>query len=142
MRRHRPVLQTLRNVKPAESVFVQHERRVPRDCIESALVSGGAKFGRLFGRKIGNVDAGPFAFPLVPPDQFLALAPWLAGRFGARSIIYDAAIAPPGEAAAMAKIIRRLPRNCHVDFFRNENAGTTPAAACRRAAGRQSRETV
>src|ERR1700682_6493866 len=93
VRWHRPVLQTFRNVKPAEPVFVQHEGRVPGDCIKSAFVSGWAKLGRLFDRKIGNVDAGPFPLLPVPPDQFLAVAPWLAGRTGARSIIYDATIA-------------------------------------------------
>src|ERR1700730_536719 len=107
--RHRPVLQTLRNVQPAETVFMQRERRVTRDCIKSALVSGWSKFGRFFGRKIGDVDAGPFPLPLVPPDQFLAVAPRLARRTGARSIIYDATITRPSEAPAVAEIVFRIP---------------------------------
>src|SRR5438445_7554784 len=97
VRRHWSVLQSARDMKPAQSVFMQHKRRIARDRIKSALVSCWAKLGHLLGRKIGDVEAGPFALGLVPPDQFLALAPWLAGRFGARSIIYAAAIGRPGE---------------------------------------------
>src|SRR5438270_2953499 len=142
MRRHRPILQTLRNVEPAEPVFVQHERRVPGNCIKTALVSAWSKFRRLFWRKIGNVDTGPFALPLVPPNQFLALAPRLAGRFGARPIIYDTAVARPGEAPAVAKIVLRVPRKRLVNFVRAEDAGVNPAAARGRTVGLQSRKTV
>src|SRR5437016_6651410 len=121
VRRHWSVLQSARDMKPAESVFMQHKRRVARNAIESPLVSSWSKLRRLIGRKIGDVDAGPFALGLVPPDQFLSIAPWLAGRFGARSIIYDAAIGRPGEAPTVPKIIRRVPRKRLVDFVRTEN---------------------
>src|SRR5207237_10906612 len=108
LRRHHPILQTSPNDEPAEPVFVQHERRVPGTCIKTALLSAWSKFRRLFWRKIGNVDTGPFALPLVPPNQFLALAPRLAGRFGARRIIYDTVVAPPGEAPRAANILLRV----------------------------------
>src|SRR5882762_1563655 len=101
MCRHRPILQTLRNVQPAKSVFVQHERRVARDSRESGFVSSWAKPRRLIRDKIRDIDAGPLALPLVPPDQFLAIAPWLTGRFRAGSIIYNTAIGRPDEPPTM-----------------------------------------
>src|SRR5947209_8784358 len=101
MRRHRPILQTLRNVKPSEPVFVQDERRVARNRLESAFVSGWPKLRRLLDREIGLIGARPFALGLVPPDQFLVLAPRFAGRTRARSIIYNAPIARPDEAPAV-----------------------------------------
>src|SRR5207244_12565380 len=105
-------------------------------------VCGWAKLGQLSRRTIVDVDAGPFVLPLVPPDQFFAVAPRLAGRFGARSIIYDAAIGRPGEAPAVAKVIRRFPRKRLVDFVRAEDAGVNPGAACGRTVGLQPRKTV
>src|SRR6266567_3645636 len=105
VRRHRAVLQTARNVKPAEPIFMQNEGSVAANPIEAALVSGWSKLWRLLQRKIGGINARPFALHLVPPDQFLAIAPRLAGRAGARSIIYDAPISRPREAPTVAKII-------------------------------------
>src|SRR6266481_236653 len=129
-------------MKPAESVFMQRKRRIAGNAIESPLVSSWSKLRRLIGRKIGDVDPGPFALPLVPPNQFLALAPRLTSRFGARSIIYDAPIGRPGEAPAVPKIIRRVPRKRLVDFVRTENAGVNPGTTCGRTVGLQSRKTV
>src|SRR5947207_9517207 len=129
VRRYRPVLQTFRNMQPAESVFVQDEWRIAGNSIHSILVSGWAKLGRFIDHKIWHVDAIPFALPLVPPDQFLALAPRLASRFGARSIIYNAAIRRPGEAPAVAKVIFRIARVRLVDFVRAKDTRINPAAA-------------
>src|SRR6266850_7250813 len=98
MCRHRSVLQTARDVKPPEPVFMRDKRRVAGNPIKAALVSGWSKLWRLLHRKIGVINACPFTLHLVPPDQFLAFAPRFTGRAGARSIIYDASIARPGEA--------------------------------------------
>src|SRR6202022_4242577 len=103
--------------------FMQHERCVPRNRLESVLISGWSEPRRFFDREIRDVDAGPFSLPLVPPDQFLALAPRLAGRFGACSIIYNAAIGRPGKAPAVTQIIRRVPRKRLVDFVRPDDPG-------------------
>src|SRR5260370_28088689 len=110
MCRHRSILQTARNIKPAEAVFLEHEWRVTSDSIEAALVSGWSKRWRLLQRKIGVINSGPFLLRAVPPDSLLAVAPRFAGRAGARSIICDAAIARPGEAPTVAKIIFRITR--------------------------------
>src|SRR5206468_6456559 len=76
---HRSILQTARDVKPPEPVFMRDERRVAGNPIKAALVSGWSKLWRLLHRKIGVINARPFALHLVPPDQFLAIAPRLAG---------------------------------------------------------------
>ena len=73
--------------------------------------------------------------PLVPPDQFFALAPRLARRTGTRSIIYDAAIGRPDEAPAVAEITFRIPGVRLVNLVRAENAGINPATACGRTVG-------
>src|SRR6266446_7923106 len=85
VRRHRAVLQTARNVKPPEPIFMQNEGSVAANPIEAALISGWSKLWRLLHWKIRDINARPFALHLVPPDQFLAIAPRLAGRTGARS---------------------------------------------------------
>src|SRR6266403_4264414 len=43
VRRHRSILQTARDIKPAEAVFMQHEGSVARNRIEAVLVSGWSK---------------------------------------------------------------------------------------------------
>src|SRR6266853_964022 len=90
VRRHRSILQTARDIKPAEAVFMQNEGSVAGNRIKAALVSDWAKLGRLLDRKIGVINARPSALHLVPPDQFLAIAPRFAGRTGAGSIVDDA----------------------------------------------------
>src|SRR5438094_3996932 len=142
MCRHRSILQTARDIKPPEPVFMRDERRVAGNPIKTALVSGWSKLWRLLHRKIGDVAARPFPLRSVPPNQFLALAPRFAGWAGARSIIYDAAIAGPGEAPTVAKIIFRITRVRLVNLIRTEDAGVNPAAACGGTVGLQSRITV
>src|SRR4030095_3019907 len=68
MGRHRSILQTARDIKPAEAVFMQNEGSVARNRIKAALVSGWSKSWRLLYRKIGVISARPFALHLVPPD--------------------------------------------------------------------------
>ena len=84
---------------------MQNKGGVAANSIKTDLVSGWSKLWRLVQRKVGVIDARPFALCLVPPNQFLAVAPRFAGGAGARSIIYDAPIARPGEAPTVAKII-------------------------------------
>lgn len=108
VRWHRSIFQTTRDIKPPEAVFMQNKSSVAGNRIKAALVSGWFKTWRFLHRKIGVINARPFALHLVPPDQFLAIAPRLAGRIGACSIIYDSAIARPGEAPTVAKIIFRI----------------------------------
>ena len=68
MCRDRPILQTARDVKPPEPVFMRDERRVAGNPIKAALVSGWSKLWRLVQRKIGVINSGPFLLPAVPPD--------------------------------------------------------------------------
>src|SRR5882672_11656321 len=108
MCRHRSILQTARDVKPPEPVFMRDERRVAGNSIKAALVSDWSKRWGLLQRKIGGIDSGPFVLRSLPPNQFLAIAPRLAGRAGTRSIIYNSPITWPSEAPAVAKIVLRV----------------------------------
>ena len=63
-------------------------------------------------------------------------------RFGAGSIIDNAAIGRPDEAPAVAEIIFRLARVRFVYFVWTENAGINPTAACGRTVGFQFGKTV
>ena len=108
VRRYRSILQPARHIKPSESILMQDKCSIAANCIKTDLVSGWSKLWRFFHRKIGVIDARPFALRLIPPNQFLPVAPRFASRAGARSIIDDAAIARPGEAPTVAKIIFRI----------------------------------
>src|SRR4029077_5977719 len=66
--RHRSILQTARDIKPPEPVFMRDERRVAGNSIKAALVSGWSKLWRLVQRKIGVINSGPFLLRAVPPD--------------------------------------------------------------------------
>src|SRR5262245_11298424 len=102
VRWHRAIFQTTRGIKPPAAVFMQNKSSVAGNRIKAALVSGWFKTWRFLHRKIGVIQARPFALHLVPPDQFLAIAPRLTGRAGARPIIYNASITGPGEAPTVA----------------------------------------
>src|SRR5205814_773286 len=55
MSRHRSILQTARNKKPAEAIFMQHEGRIAGNRIKPVLVSDWAKLGGFVGWEIGDV---------------------------------------------------------------------------------------
>ena len=115
-------------MQPAEPVFVQDERRIAGDRIKSALVSGRPKLRRLVGHEIRNVDTASIC--VAPgPTRPISCARSRVRRSGrARSIIYDAAIARPGEAPAVAEIIFRLARVRLVNLIGTEDAGVNPPA--------------
>src|SRR5436305_10194450 len=123
------VVQTFGHVNPTEPVLMQHKRRVARDRVQPLFLSRRPITRSLSGREIGDVDSGPFALGLVPPHQFLSLAPGLACRAGARSIIYDAPIAGPGKAPPMSQIVFRLTRVRFVHAVAAKNARVNPTTA-------------
>src|SRR5436309_13043955 len=90
MKRHPPVLQTFPHVKPAESVFVQNERRITALTVEPTLLILRFVIGRLVFFKIGNIYPSPIS--RVPPDEFLALAPRFTTRPRAGAIVNDASM--------------------------------------------------
>src|SRR5438067_9454514 len=103
MRGKRAVLQSFGHVNPTQAVFVQDERRITRNCIESFRSYLRLVIGRFSLHKSGNIDAGPFF--RVPPDQFFAFAPWMSVRPRAGTGINDSTIARPTEAPAVAEVI-------------------------------------
>src|SRR4029453_17656442 len=131
MRREGAVLQTFRNVHPAQAIFVQYEGRIAAVTIKTSFASSWPIIGRFVFFEIGNIDAGPFF--RFPPDKFFAFAPRLAVRFRARPIVNDAAIARPTETPTVTEIILRLARIRLVHAVAAENTGVNPAAAGGRA---------
>src|SRR5438477_52339 len=122
---HRP--NTTTNERPR---FNRAPQTDDRNVVAIVDLKFARKLGRLVGHEIRNVDTAPFALLLVPPDQFLALAPGFAGRRRARSIIYDATISRPGEAPAVAEIIFRLARVRLVNLIGTVDTGVNPPATC------------
>src|SRR5512140_842741 len=100
MRREWAVLQTLRDVHPAQAIFVQDEGRVAALTLTTSFVSSRSIIGRFTCLEIRDVNAGPL-FRILP-TKFFAFAPWLTVRLRAGAIINDAAIPRPTEAPAVA----------------------------------------
>src|SRR5437762_14347824 len=108
MRRKWAVLQTLRDVHPAQAIFMQDEGRVAALTLKASFVSSRSIIGRFVCLEIRDVNAGPlFRFP---PNKFFAFAPWFTVRLRAGAIIDDAAITRPTEAPPVSEIILRLAR--------------------------------
>src|SRR5436190_4402634 len=127
MRREWAVLQTSRNVHPAQPIFVQDEWRVAALALKTGLVPSRSIIGRFVCLEVRNVDAGPlFRFP---PDKFLAFAPRLTIRLRTCAIVDDTAITRPTKAPAVSKIILRFSRVRFVHAVSIENARVNPATA-------------
>src|SRR6266542_5471932 len=91
MRREWAVLQTLRDVHPAQAIFMQDEGCVAALTIKTTFVPSRSIIGRFACLEIRNVNAGPlFRFP---PNKLFAFAPRFTVRFRTRPIVNDAAIA-------------------------------------------------
>src|SRR5206468_9837154 len=127
--RERAIVQAFGHVDPTESVLMQHEGRVARNRVQPFLLSRWSIIRRFSDRKIGDITSGPFALGLVPPDQFLTFAPRLAGWAGTCSIIYDAPIAGPGKAPAVAEIVLGLARVPFVHAIAAKAARINPTTA-------------
>src|SRR5947207_7358770 len=131
MRREWAVLQTFRNVHPAQAVFVQDEGRVATLTIKTAFVPSRLIIGRFACLEIRNVNAGPFF--RFPPNKLFAFAPRFTVRFRTRPIVNDAAIAWPTEAPTVSEIIFWLTRIRFVQAISIENARINQCAARGRA---------
>src|SRR5439155_7001313 len=131
MRRERTILQTLRDVHPAQAIFMQYEGRVAALTIKTTFVPSRSIIRRFARLEIRNVNAGPlFRFP---PNKFFAFAPRFTIRFRAGPIVNDAAIAWPTEAPTVSEIILWLARVRFVHAISIENARINPCAARGRA---------
>src|SRR5437867_2080866 len=135
MRREWAVLQTLRDVHPAQAIFMQDEGRVAALTFKASFVSSRSIIGRFTCLEIRDVNARPFF--RIPPDKFFPFAPWLTVRPRAGAIINDAAITRPTEAPTVSEIILRLARVRFVHAVSIENACINPSAARGRAVGFQ-----
>src|SRR5437870_9232149 len=106
------------------------ERRVAGQGLVAVFLRVAGVVGALLFREVGDVVAHPLPFRLVPPDEFLPLAPRLPVGRGGATVVEDAPIARPGVAPAVAVAAARL---AGVRFvLAVEDAGVDPAAGDRR----------
>src|SRR5437899_10484416 len=101
MGRQRPVLQTFRNIKRAQSILVQNKWRITGNGIQAFC-----GFIRLVLRSFSlyearNVYTRPFF--RVPPYQFFPFAPRTAVRSRTGTIVNEPAIARPPDTPAVAE---------------------------------------
>src|SRR5204863_8725284 len=108
VRGQRPVLQAGRNVEPAKAVGVHDERRVAGKGLVAAFVLAAARARALALGEVRHIVAGPLLLLLVPPDEFLALAPRLAVGGGGAAVVENAPVERPGESPAVAVAAARL----------------------------------
>jgi hypothetical protein len=59
MRWYRPILQTARDIKPPEAIFIQNKGSVAANCVETSLASGWPKLWGFVHRKIGVIVFSP-----------------------------------------------------------------------------------
>src|SRR5437016_8169004 len=78
------------------------ERRVAGERFVAALRFAAARTRALRLGEIGHVVARPLLRLLVPPDQFLPLAPRLAVRRRGAAVVEDAPVERPGVSPAMS----------------------------------------
>src|SRR5437762_11808305 len=103
MRREWAVLQTFRDVHPAQAIYMQDEGGVAALTLKASFVSSRSIIGRFACVEMSVVDEDPLS--RFPPKKFFAFAPCLIDRFRAGAIINDAAIAWTTEPPAVAEII-------------------------------------
>src|SRR5688500_4680079 len=77
------------------------EWRVAGECFVATAVRVRNEIGRLAAREIRHVVADPLALLFIPPDQRLALAPWLAIGPGRGAVVEDTAIERPRVSPAV-----------------------------------------
>src|SRR5262249_20886333 len=107
MGRQRTVFQSARNVQPADAIWVQRKwpRTTERRDSESNIQFGWSSGSKVF-LVIRIVEPRPVFVCLVPPDQFLALAPRFSIRTRRCAVINDAAIVRPREPPAVTEQVR------------------------------------
>ena len=138
VRRQRPVHQTDGCEQPAAAVVLENEGVVPGYGLVARGVVGRPVVGRLVGREIGEVEAGPLLLLGIPPHVFLALGPRVALGIGGRAVVQDSLVGRPGPAPLGGDCsllpVRRLPRGLILLLL--EGAAVDPATArCRPVVG-------
>src|SRR4051794_14781409 len=130
MRRQRTIFQSARNINPPDAIRVQSKWPGSAESgYAHAAIQIVGSGGREILFEIGVIETGPFFFLFVPPDQLLAVAPWLAVRTGRRAVINDAAIVRPYKSPAMSKQIFGCALICAITVPFRIHAAIDPRAA-------------
>src|SRR5205085_5282828 len=106
--RQRAILQSRRNPDPYHAVGMHDEWRVARQRVVAAFLFVAPIIGPLRFREIGNVVAAPLPFCLVPPNEFLPLAPRCAVGTRRAAVVENPSIERPGVAPSMSVSSARL----------------------------------
>src|SRR5581483_9863364 len=107
-----------------EEGLVPGKRFGSRAVLHVALV-----IGRLFGIEVGRILPRPLLLFLIPPDEFLALAPRLAVGTCRRPVVEDANIVGPGESPTVTEQGFRFALVGFVLARVGEYSGVNPATA-------------
>src|SRR3954453_7390621 len=85
----RAIFQSARDPDPAHAVRMHDEGLIARDGVVAIGIFARLVIGSFVFGEVGVVVAGPLVLLLVPPDEFLALAPRLAVGTRRRAVIKD-----------------------------------------------------
>src|SRR5207244_4546807 len=122
---------TRRHPEPADAVEMHDERRVAAKRFVAAFLLIALRIGTLRLCEVGNVVAAPLPFRVVPPHEFLPLAPRRSVRRGGAAVVEDAPIERPGVSPSVTISAARLALERFV--LAVVYAGVNPAAATRAA---------
>src|SRR5579864_5483685 len=127
VRWQRTVGQSLRRENPASPIRVQDKRFISGESLITLRVFRRLIIRRFRPREVRDVQPGPLFVLLIPPNEFLALAPRLPIRTGRGAVIEDAAVRRPGKAPAMSPEVLGIPLVSAVLTRAREDAGVDPA---------------
>src|SRR4029079_11953230 len=108
----RTVLQAVGYPDPSHPVRMHDERRIAAQPLVARAAWRRNVIRRLRAAEVRRIEAGPLAHGLVPPDEFLALAPRAPVGTRRGAVVEDAAIGRPREAPTGPATPRRLAVVC------------------------------
>src|SRR6478752_5209144 len=98
MRRQGAVFEPAVDEDPSDPVGVQHERGIAGYGVNTSAISQIARVVRtLLQIEVRAVKAGPSLLLIIPPNEFLFFAPWLAVGRSRSAVVDDAAVIRPGK---------------------------------------------
>src|SRR4029079_5777388 len=137
MCRQRTVLQAVGYPDPSHPVRMHDEWRIAAQALVARAAWRRHAIRRLGAAEVRRIEAGPLAHGLVPPDEFLALAPWTPVGTRRGAVVEDAPIGRPREAPAMTVRPMRVAFVGAIAPLRRVDAGVDPATARRAAIARE-----
>src|SRR5581483_11807742 len=128
VRGQRTIFQSATDVNPTHAIRMHYEWLISAKRIITFSSRSGLVIRRFVFCEIRCVQACPLFFPLVPPNQFLALTPRLAVKPGRSPVINKAPVRWPGIAPAVSIQTMGLTHVCFVLIFIWETTRVDPGA--------------